>query len=123
MAPVELVNERQNMKKLVVIGIFASALAFAAPARAGVGVSVNIGVPILAVQVGLTGVYVQAGPVAVGVGCARPVVCAEAPVVSAAPPVSAKPAPARASRRVVSPPPLTVYQGPYPSHIAPPFSP
>ena len=111
------------MKKLLVLGIFAGALAVAAPARAGVGVSVNIGVPILAVQVGLTGVYVQAGPVAVGVGCTQPVTCAEVPVAPAAPPVCAKPAPARAPRRVVSPPPLTVYQGPYPSYIAPPFSP
>lgn len=111
------------MKKYLVLGIVAVALAIAAPARAAVGVSVNIGVPILAVQVGLTGVYVQAGPVAVGVGCTRPVVCAAVPAVPAATLVSAKPAPTPAQRRGSAPPTLTVYQGPYPSHIAPPFSP
>ena len=132
MAAVESCDERQIMKKSLLLGIFAGGLALAAPAHAGGYVS--IGLPGLSVSVG-RGVHVQAGPVAVGVGfpvrayCAPPVVYAPpvcyapAPVVYAAPPVCAPPVRVPVPRRHHAPPPLVVYQGPYPSHIAPPFSP
>ena len=126
MAAVESCDERQNMKKSLVLGIFAGGLALATPAHAGGFVS--IGLPGLSVSVG-RGVHVQAGPVAVGVGfpvrayCAPTVVYAPAPVVHAAPPVCAQPVRVRAPRRHHAPPPFAVYQGPYPSHIAPPYHP
>ncbi len=114
------------MKKSLVLGILAGGLALAAPAHAGGYVS--IGLPGLSVSVG-RGVHVQAGPVAVGLGfpvrayCAPPVYYAPAPVVYAAPPVYAPPVRVRAPRHHHAPPPFVVYQGPYPTHIAPPFCP
>jgi hypothetical protein len=120
MAPVELFSERQNMKKYLVLGIFVGALATVVPVQAGGFIS--IGLPGLSVHVGGPRVHVQAGPVAVGVGLPVPVFYAPAPVVCATTPVCVRPARVRAPRHVV-PPPFTVYQGPYPSHIAPPFCP
>ena len=122
------------MKKLLLVGMFSAVLAGATAAQAGGFVS--IGLPGLSVQVG-RGVQVQAGPVAVGVGvgfpvrgyCAPPVVYAPpvyyvpAPVVYAAPPVCVPPVRVRAPRRHHAPPPFVVYQGPYPSHVAPPYHP
>jgi hypothetical protein len=130
MAPVELFSERQSMKKYLVLGIFAGVLATVASAQAGGFIS--IGLPGLSVQVGGPRVHVQAGPVAVGVGfpvpvvCAQPVVYAPTPVVYAAPPVHVRHGrhvKVRAPRHVMAPPPFVVYQGPYPSHIAPPYCP
>jgi len=117
------------MKKLLILGIFAGVLALATTARAGAYVSVSLGIPVLGVQVGGGGVHVQAGPVAVGVGfpvravCAPQLVYAPAPVGYAAPPVCVRPARVRTPRHVVAPPPFVVYQGPYPSHLAPPYHP
>ena len=124
------------MKKSLVLGIFAGGLALAAPAHAGGYIS--IGLPGLSVSVG-RGVHVQAGPVAVGLGFpghasghayyappvvyAPPVYYAPAPVVYAAPPVCVPPVRVRAPRHPHAPPPFVVYQGPYPTHIAPPFCP
>ena len=120
MAAVESCDERQIMKKSLVVGIFAAGLAFAAPAHAGGYVS--IGLPGLSVSVG-RGVHVQAGPVGVGVGFPVRAYCA--PPVVYAPPVHYAPARVRAPRHHHrhAPPPFAVYQGPYPSHIAPPYHP
>ena len=104
------------MKKLLFLGIFAGVLVVAAPVSGGGFLSVNVGLPILGVQIGGGGVHVQAGPVGVGVGIS-------VPFVHASSPVGVRPARVHGPRCVAAPVPFTVYQGPYPSHIAPPFCP
>ena len=102
------------MKKLLLLGIFAGALAVAVPAQAGGFFSLNIGVPFVSLHIGSPPppVRLHCAPVVVA-----PPVCAPRAVMIAPPRVIVRPP------VVFAPLPVVVHRSHHYRVVAPPYCP